>query len=386
MAKQNQTAAAPTPTTGEAPTPVVPVPGMNELWVSDDVLHALVARSRPLVDTGDDVLRRLLDLPARVTAVVSTAPPAPADTPTSTHKPQHREARWDVHNAALRAGLIRHLQQCPDGSDHRRNAIVALESQLQHLFSKADRIESKPNRPRWVRRLDTVCQNLKKEGILKHENRPGVLTLTKQGLQCDPDETVSAPPPQAKQRRKTTTKQRRKTTTKHDEGAALPGWRYQEPLIFCLQQLGGAARGAEIRSAVYELMKDEFLAGDLERIPKGDVRWQNKLDNARQALSKRGLIARGVPHGPAPAGMWMLTEEGKRYQPKVNAQPVEQKPAEDQQVGQPAFQPDTPSAAAPPALDVSTGAATAEAAVTTPETPTGQSHDAVQIAGLGALI
>ena len=94
------------------------------------------------------------------------------------------------------------------------------------------------------------------------------------------------------------------------QGAAKPAqtplWEYYQPTLQALVDLDGAARIAEIESAVRLLMKDRLVEGDLSIMAKGRARWQVMIRRARKHMVKEGLL-------DSDTGMeWKLTQQGRK--------------------------------------------------------------------------
>ena len=69
-----------------------------------------------------------------------------------------------------------------------------------------------------------------------------------------------------------------------------PLWEYYQPILEALVDLDGAARIAEIESAVGLLMKDRLVEGDLSIRANGRARWQVMIRRARKHMVKEGLL------------------------------------------------------------------------------------------------
>ena len=65
-----------------------------------------------------------------------------------------------------------------------------------------------------------------------------------------------------------------------------PLWEYYQPILEALVDLDGAARIAEIESAVGLLMKDRLVEGDLSIRANGRARWQVMIRRARKHIVK----------------------------------------------------------------------------------------------------
>ena len=85
-----------------------------------------------------------------------------------------------------------------------------------------------------------------------------------------------------------------------------PLWEYYQPILEALVDLDGAARIAEIESAVGLLMKDRLVEGDLSIRANGRARWQVMIRRARKHMVKEGLL-------DSDTGMdWKITQQGRK--------------------------------------------------------------------------
>lgn len=78
------------------------------------------------------------------------------------------------------------------------------------------------------------------------------------------------------------------------------------PILTVLQGAGGELDSEDFFLELEIAVDDRLLAGDREKTPEGELRWQYAARRARQALINEGLMAKGRP------GVWELTPTGRR--------------------------------------------------------------------------
>jgi hypothetical protein len=76
-------------------------------------------------------------------------------------------------------------------------------------------------------------------------------------------------------------------------------------VLAVLEEAGGELEAAELFSRLEQLVGDRLLAGDRERTPEGELRWQYAARRARVALIDEGLMTKGVP------GVWKLADTSR---------------------------------------------------------------------------
>nr|WP_277999017.1 winged helix-turn-helix domain-containing protein [Moorella sulfitireducens] len=82
---------------------------------------------------------------------------------------------------------------------------------------------------------------------------------------------------------------------------------YRLPILEALVELGGEAPGKKVLELVYEKVKDQLLASDLEPIPSGkDIRWHKNANWCRYKMKEEGLLA-----SDSPRGIWEITSRGR---------------------------------------------------------------------------
>ncbi|MGN6588495.1 MAG: winged helix-turn-helix domain-containing protein [Solirubrobacterales bacterium] len=90
-------------------------------------------------------------------------------------------------------------------------------------------------------------------------------------------------------------------------GALLPLPEFEVPILLAISEAGGSAPRSAVLDAVEVALRDRLT--DLDRAPmtSGRIRWQARVDQARNELVKRGLLESSLP------GIWRLTEAGTEY-------------------------------------------------------------------------
>lgn len=107
---------------------------------------------------------------------------------------------------------------------------------------------------------------------------------------------VSAPTPKPKKQPTTRATTRTRPVTRR--------WTPPEvlrPLIVTvLEEAGGELEAEEAFERLEALLEDRMLAGDRERTPEGELRWQYAARRARVALLAEGVMTKSRP------GLWQL--------------------------------------------------------------------------------
>ncbi len=93
-----------------------------------------------------------------------------------------------------------------------------------------------------------------------------------------------------------------------DVAGALPESAYWKPLARALHAAGGQLLTHEAISAVGQMLANQLTSVDREPLRSGEVRWTNRIRFARNRLKIHGLISQ-----TAPAGIWQLTDAGRRW-------------------------------------------------------------------------
>lgn len=103
-------------------------------------------------------------------------------------------------------------------------------------------------------------------------------------------------------------KQRRKSKLK--KGLRTPEADFVKPILESLVELGGRAEMRTILERVYNKMKNILNEYDMQPLasePK-QKRWENTTQWARNTMVNKGLL-----DSNSPRGIWVITEEGRRY-------------------------------------------------------------------------
>jgi hypothetical protein len=81
------------------------------------------------------------------------------------------------------------------------------------------------------------------------------------------------------------------------------------PILESLIELGGSGSVSDVLDRVYIKMKDKLKPVDLETLPSGtSQRWKNAAQWERLRLVRAGLLDKS-----APSGIWVITQEGRKY-------------------------------------------------------------------------
>lgn len=101
---------------------------------------------------------------------------------------------------------------------------------------------------------------------------------------------------------------KRETGGRLPGGIKTPGSQYRIPILQALVELDGRARKKMVLELVYEKMKDDFVAEDLEELSSGAIRWHNTASWQYSKMKKEGLLKEDVPNG-----IWEISDKGRRY-------------------------------------------------------------------------
>ncbi|MDR7549480.1 MAG: winged helix-turn-helix domain-containing protein [Armatimonadota bacterium] len=88
-------------------------------------------------------------------------------------------------------------------------------------------------------------------------------------------------------------------------GSLIPEGEYIAPLLTALAERGGSAPAREIIEAVGERLGNRLTPADVESLPSGHIRWQNRVQFVRLRLVEEGLLSKDTPRG-----VWGLTDAG----------------------------------------------------------------------------
>lgn len=195
-----------------------------------------------------------------------------------------------VPRVELMGPVITSLQEL-NGSASPRHVIDAAAQKLGDRLTPRDLEVTRRGRVRWEDRCHRLRSELIEVGIMSDSSVTGLWELTEEGMNWRPDDSTDV----------------------LLDGSALLMREYQDPILRCLQAVGGTGTRNYVYTAVRDELKDRFQPVDYASTPSGGIRWERKLDQARALLVDRGLIARSSPNGPAPRGMWVLTAQGMTH-------------------------------------------------------------------------
>ncbi len=123
------------------------------------------------------------------------------------------------------------------------------------------------------------------------------------GLRAPPVEDAHTTPavPQAGQRR---------DLGRLPRGQRTPEPAFRRPILQALVELGGTARIGEVLELVGRRVKDELHPVDHEELAsgKGQLRWRNTAQWARNELVKEGLMEPSRQHGE-----WSISDAGRAH-------------------------------------------------------------------------
>lgn len=91
-------------------------------------------------------------------------------------------------------------------------------------------------------------------------------------------------------------------------GSILPEKAYWRPILSVIAEAGGHMAATDVIEAVWDRLRDQLTARDLERQGLGEMRWRNRVRFARLRMKERGLLSEDSPRG-----VWEITDEGRRY-------------------------------------------------------------------------
>ena len=88
-------------------------------------------------------------------------------------------------------------------------------------------------------------------------------------------------------------------------GTILPHEAYVGPILDVLAEAGGQAPAREVTAEVGRRLSEKLTPIDLQPLPSGSIRWENRVQFVRLRLADEGLLARDTPRG-----VWRLTPAG----------------------------------------------------------------------------
>lgn len=92
----------------------------------------------------------------------------------------------------------------------------------------------------------------------------------------------------------------RTTTTKPVARRWTPPEVFKPLIVTVLERAGGELEAEDAFAELEALLEDRLLAGDRERTPEGELRWQYAARRARVALLAEGVMTKTRP------GVWQL--------------------------------------------------------------------------------
>jgi hypothetical protein len=139
--------------------------------IDDDVLALIRKHARPLADTPNSVLRRVLGLPEK-----------PAAARASQNQSRRRVRGKKTPQHAFRKHLLAVLA-ARGGSAGRREVIKELARRLRRELTDYDRQPISSGAPRWERTVDFERLQMTNEGLLDETSKRGVWTLSPHGAE-----------------------------------------------------------------------------------------------------------------------------------------------------------------------------------------------------------
>lgn len=123
--------------------------------------------------------------------------------------------------------------------------------------------------------------------------------------QCIHGRPPPAPAPAAKTvptpRKRPTTRARSTASTKPVTRRWTPPEVFKPLILTVLERGGGTLEAEEALRELEVLVGDRLLAGDRERTPGGELRWEHAARRARVALLEEGAMTKAEP------GVWQLS-------------------------------------------------------------------------------
>lgn len=91
-------------------------------------------------------------------------------------------------------------------------------------------------------------------------------------------------------------------------GSLLPETEYDRPLLETLVEFGGSASSRAVVDAVGVKVKNQLTDLDLEKLPSGGIRWENRLQFVRLRLIEKGFMIK-----ESGRGIWAISDEGRKF-------------------------------------------------------------------------
>lgn len=86
--------------------------------------------------------------------------------------------------------------------------------------------------------------------------------------------------------------------------AVTPLWRYYQPVLRALVQLGGEAGRADLEPVVEKQMLGTLQPADRALMPRGRERWREMIRRSHKPLVAEGWVVKGP--------VWRITEAGRK--------------------------------------------------------------------------
>lgn len=97
-------------------------------------------------------------------------------------------------------------------------------------------------------------------------------------------------------------------TTKFEDLKATPQKHYRQPILEALVEMGGQGRVRDILAKVRAKVADKLNQKDYERLPSGEIRWENWAKWERKRMVQEELL-----RDDSPVGIWEVTEKGRDW-------------------------------------------------------------------------
>jgi hypothetical protein len=137
--------------------------------------------------------------------------------------------------------------------------------------------------------------------------QPGNVTLTNQGLSSPKDQNPSAPPTLILGILRDRTAPMPSKIARAPRSSLLPLQEFELAILRAVSEAGGEASRSILLEVLGQTLENRLTDLDREPLISGKLRWQTRVDQARNGLVKRGLLESSHP------GIWKLTEAGNEY-------------------------------------------------------------------------
>jgi len=158
---------------------------MHEIEIDDDVFRHLQEHAQPLIDSSNDVLRRLLDLEAREESASRRNEDRPTARRRTTRKA--KKSRTRARSGSLLPGTayeqpIMKALTGMGGKGAAREVIAAVGDELAELLTGPDQEPLNSGEVRWHNRAHFARLRLVERGLMKKDSPRGVWELTQAGM------------------------------------------------------------------------------------------------------------------------------------------------------------------------------------------------------------